>query len=98
MSRGWKQRWFKLNTTVGVVSYHPSPHVFNALGTIPLDDIGKIEEAPAQSGYEYVFVIYTTGGRSFELAADSATVRTYWIDGVRQALADQALDRLSTKM
>lgn len=95
-SRSWKQRWFKLNTEVGVISYHTSPDVFDALGTIPLQDVGRIEEAPSQPPYQYVFVIYTVQGREFLLAADSESYRKIWIDGVRQALADIALDRLAT--
>lgn len=97
LSRSWKMRWFKLNTQIGVISYHTSPDIFEALGTIPLQDVGRIEEAPPQPPYQYVFVIYTVQGREFWLAADSESFRRIWIDGVRTALADIALDRLATK-
>lgn len=95
LSRSWKQRWFKLNTQLGVISYHTSPDIFDALGTIPLQDVGRIEEAPPQPPQRFVFIIYTVQGREYALAADSEAFRRIWIDGVRQALADIALDRLS---
>ncbi len=81
---------------LGVISYHASPDIFDALGTIVLRDVGRIEQAPPQAGYQNVFIIYTVNGREYVLAADSASFRNIWIDGVRQALADQALDQLSS--
>ena len=88
LSRGWKQRWFKLNSQLGVVSYHPNPHVLNSLGTITITEIATVAAVPGgQPPYEHVFRITMQWGREYELAADSATIMNYWLDGLSEAIA-----------
>lgn len=112
--RAWKQRWFKLNSQLGVVSYHLDPHVkrvccfvclvllleivlcvfqvLTALGTIAIADIATVEAIPGgMAPYEHVFRITTSYGRQFDLAADSAQIMNYWLDGLTEQLAARHL-------
>ena len=89
-SRAWKHRWFKLNSQLGVVSYHPDPHVLNSLGTIPIEEINTVAAVPGGiAPYEHVFRITTQWGREYDLAADSAIMMNYWLDGLTEAIAQK---------
>ncbi len=88
LSRSWKQRWFKLNSQLGVVSYHPTPHELNSLGTITIAEIATVAAVPGgQPPYEHVFRITMQWGREYDLAADSVTIMNYWLDGLSEAIA-----------
>ncbi len=79
---------FKLNSQLGVVSYHPNPHVLNALGTITISEIASVCAVPGgDPPYEHVFRITLSYGRVYDLAADSATMMNYWLDGLTEAIA-----------
>jgi hypothetical protein len=88
LSRSWKQRWFKLNSQLGVVSYHPTPHELNSLGTITIAEIATVAAVPGgQPPHDHVFRITMQWGREYDLAADSVTIMNYWLDGLSEAIA-----------
>jgi hypothetical protein len=65
--------------------------VLNSLGTIPIAEIASVKIiAEGLAPYEHVFRITTQWGREYDLAADSATILNYWVDGITQAIADNA--------
>ena len=65
--------------------------MLNSLGTIPIAEIASVKVVPEGiSPYEHVFRITTQWGREYDLAADSATMLNYWVDGITQAIADNA--------
>lgn len=94
--KNWKKRWFRTEeTALGLtLKYFEDPEAFQALGTIPLGTVSRVElssagaamELPSDTeGHSALFHVHTIGGRVYNLLAPSGELRASWVAFVTEA-------------